>query len=186
VADEAARLQLVERAEQGRPVLHAGALVELAAVAGDDTVLELAQANGVGALAEAPGTAHDVEQRLQGRLPQLGRYVVEKPIGGSGGGPRGRNKGIDGRGGRLYDHDGRLSEHPKSFPAIGRFFRWWDASADSCQNYDSRRVFYWAGSPPAQARGPAHSDHGTPAFPSPIVVCSTLRSDYRYSKGIGG
>ncbi len=104
MADDAPRLQLVERAQEDRPVLDAGALVELAAVAGGDAVLELAQADGVGALAEARGPAHDVEQRLQGCFPQVGRYVVEHPIRGSGGGPAGGERGIDGRGGRLYAH----------------------------------------------------------------------------------
>ena len=42
MADDAPRLQLVERAQEDRPVLDAGALVELAAVAGGDAVLELA------------------------------------------------------------------------------------------------------------------------------------------------
>ena len=53
MADDAPRFELVERAQQGGPVLHAGTLVELAAIAGRDAVLELAQADRVGALAEA-------------------------------------------------------------------------------------------------------------------------------------
>jgi hypothetical protein len=98
VGDDAPRFELVERAQQHRPVLDAGALVELAAVAGRDAVLELAQADGVRALAEARGPAHDVEQDLQGRFVEVGRDVVEHPIGGSGGGPGGHERGIDGRG----------------------------------------------------------------------------------------
>jgi len=104
MADDAPRFELIERAQEDRPVLDAGALVELAAVVGGDAVLELAQADGVGELAEARGAAHDVEQRLQGRFPQVGRDVVEHPIRGRGGGPAGGERGIDGDGGRLYAH----------------------------------------------------------------------------------
>jgi len=42
VADDAPRFELVERAQEDRPVLDAGALVELAAVVSGDAVLELA------------------------------------------------------------------------------------------------------------------------------------------------
>jgi len=104
MADDAPRFELVERAQEDRPVLDAGAFVELAAVAGGDAVLELAQADGVRELTEARGPAHDVEQRLQGRFRQLGGHVVEHPIRGSGGGPGRHERGIDGRGGRLYAH----------------------------------------------------------------------------------
>jgi hypothetical protein len=104
MADDAPRFELVERAQEDRPVLDAGALVELAAVAGGDAVLELAQADGVRELAEARGPAHDVEQSFEGRFRQVRRYVVEHPIRGSGGGPAGHKRGIDGRGGRLYAH----------------------------------------------------------------------------------
>ena len=104
MADDAPCLQLVERAQEDRPVLDASALVELAAVAGRDAVLKLAQADRVGALAEARGPAHDVEQGFEGRFPQLGRYVIEYPIRGSGGRPGGGERGIDGHGSRLYAH----------------------------------------------------------------------------------
>jgi len=104
MADDAPRFELVERTQEDRPVLDAGALVELAAVAGGDAVLELAQADGVGALAEARGPAHDVEQGFEGRFRQVRRYLVEHPIRGSGGGPAGGERGIDGDGGRLYAH----------------------------------------------------------------------------------
>jgi len=98
VGDQAARLQVVERAQQGGPVGHATAFVELATVAGDDTVLELGEANGVGELAEAAGAAHDVEQGFERGLGEVGGYLVEQPVGGSGGGPGGHERGIDGRG----------------------------------------------------------------------------------------
>ncbi len=104
MADDAPRFELVERAQQDRPILDAGALVELAAVVGGDAVLELAQADGVRELAEARGPAHDVEQSFEGRFRQLGRDVVEYPIRGSGGRPAGGERGIDGGGGRLYAH----------------------------------------------------------------------------------
>ncbi len=121
MADDAPRLQLVERAQQDRAVLDAGALVELAAVAGGDAVLELAQADGVGALAEARGPAHDVEQGFERRFRQVRRYVVEHPIRGSGGRPGGHERGIDGRGGRLYAHGRppRSYAHRDPFPFGG-------------------------------------------------------------------
>jgi len=122
VADDAPRFELVERAQQDRPILDAGALVELAAVAGGDAVLELAQADGVRELTEARSPAHDVEQGFEGRFRQLGGHVVEHPIRGSGGGPGRHERGIDGRGGRLYAH---------GVPHGGGE----RASADSAKNY---------------------------------------------------